>query len=76
MRKTTKNVPAVTQAAGLAGRAIARLEAEAKAVHSLCVENKKRLQLLSSKEHGFSAIIRHGKTTVEIQGNDFAVRQD
>ena len=76
MRKTTKNVPAITQAAGLAGRAIARLEAEAKAIHLLSVENEKRLQLLSSKEHGFSAIIRHGKTTVEIQGNDFAVRQD
>ena len=75
MRKTTKNVPAVTQAAGLAGRAIARLEAEAKAVHSLSVENEKRLQLLSSKEHGFQAVIKHGSTVIEIQGDSFAVTQ-
>ena len=75
MRKTTKNVPAITQAAGLAGRAIARLEAEAKAVHSISVENEKRLQLLSSKEAGFSALIKHGRTVIEISGDDFAVTQ-
>jgi hypothetical protein len=76
MRKTTKNVPAITQAAGLAGRAIARLEAEAKAIHSLSVENEKRLQLISSKSAGFQALIRHGHTVIEIQGDDFSVRQD
>ena len=74
MRKTTKNVPAITQAAGLAGRAIARLEAEAKAIHSLSVENEKRLQLLSSKGT-FQAVIRHGNTVVEIQDDSFAITQ-
>jgi hypothetical protein len=31
-------------------------------------------QAVSSKE-GFSAVIRHGKTLIEISGDDFAVRQ-
>lgn len=72
-----KNVPAISKAAGLAGRAIARLEAAAASVHqSETARRDRSLQLLSSKEHGFQAVIRHGSTTIEIQGNDFAVRQD
>jgi hypothetical protein len=73
--KTPKSptIPAVTQAAGLAARAIARLEANAAAIHEASTE-KRGFQAVSSKE-GFSALIRHGKTVIEISGDDFAVRQ-
>jgi hypothetical protein len=66
-------IPAVTQAAGLAARAVARLEANAAAIHEAATE-KRGFQAVSSKE-GFSALIRHGKTVIEISGDDFAVRQ-
>jgi hypothetical protein len=74
--KNGKHLPAITMAAGLAARSIARLEAAAKEVHA--VETAKRdreLQLVSTSQSGFSALIRHGKTIVEISGNDFSVRQ-
>jgi hypothetical protein len=78
-----QTAPAVTQSLGLAARALARLEAEAATVHAsetACRQaqgesHERWLQLVSTKEHGFSAVIRHGKTIVEISGNDFAVRQ-
>ena len=71
-----QSVPAVTQSAGLAARAMARLEAESASVHASETERRERgLQLVSTEEHGFSAVIRHGKTIVEISGNDFTVRQ-
>jgi hypothetical protein len=74
MTKTTKhNVPAVSHAAGLAGRAIARLEAAAEAVHTQA-NGGRGFQAVSSKE-GFNAVIKHGKTLIEIQGDSFAVRQ-
>lgn len=66
-------VPAVTQAAGLAGRAIARLEAAAEAVHAQA-NGGRGFQAVSSKD-GFAATIRHGKTLIEIQNDSFAVRQ-
>ena len=82
MRKLTgkaasgsKSVPAITKAAGLAGRALARLEAEATAIHaSEAGHHERGLQLVSTKDT-FSAVIRHGRTLVEISGSDFAVRQ-
>ena len=64
-------IPAVTQAAGLAARAVARLEANAAAIHAEATE-KRSFQAVSSKD-GFSALIRHGKTVIEITGDDFAV---
>ena len=73
MAKDKSSVPAITQAAGLAARAIARLEANASAIHAEATE-KRGFQAVSSKE-GFSALIRHGKTIIEISGDDFAVRQ-
>jgi len=69
----TKNVPSITNTAGLASRAIARLEAAAEAVHANA-NGGRGLQAVSSKE-GFSAVIKHGKTLIEIQGDSFAVRQ-
>lgn len=70
---TTKNVPAVSRAAGLAARAIARLEDAAEAVHAQA-NGGRGFQAVSSKE-GFAATIKHGKTLIEIQGDSFAVRQ-
>ena len=57
----------------LATRAIARMEAAAQAVHAEA-NGERGFQAVSSKE-GFSAVIRHGKTLIEISGDDFAVRQ-
>jgi hypothetical protein len=71
--KSTTTILAVSQAAGLAARAVARLEANAAAIHEAATE-KRGFQAVSSKE-GFSALIRHGKTVIEISGDDFAVRQ-
>jgi hypothetical protein len=68
-----KSVPAVTHAAGLAARAVARLEANAAAIHAGATD-KRGFQAVSSKE-GFSALIRHGKTVIEIEGDSFAIRQ-
>ena len=68
-----QSVPAVTQAAGLAGRAIARLEAAAEAVHAQA-NGGRGFQAVSSKD-GFSAVIKHGKTMIEISDDQFAVRQ-
>lgn len=65
-----KTIQAVTVAAGLAGKALARLETEARAVHSS--ESARRLQLVSTKD-AFSALIKNGGTTIEISGSDFAI---
>jgi hypothetical protein len=75
MKSTSKSpaIPAVTRAAGLAARAVARLETSAAAVHAEATE-KRGFQAVSSKD-GFIALIRHGKTVIEISGEDFAVRQ-
>jgi hypothetical protein len=73
MRKTTSTVPAITKAATLAARSIARMEAAAQAV--LAEANGGRgFQAVSSKE-GFSAVIKHGHTLIEISDDDFAIRQ-
>jgi hypothetical protein len=73
MTKDKSSVPAVTMAAGLAGRSIARLEAAAAEVHAKA-NGQRGFQAVSSKE-GFSAVIKHGKTLIEIQDESFAVRQ-
>ena len=69
----TKNAVAVTKAAGLAARAIARLEEAAESVHAQA-SGGRGFQAISSKE-GFAATIKHGKTLIEIQNDSFAVRQ-
>jgi hypothetical protein len=65
---------AITKSLTLAARAIARMEAESAKVHAEANGSDRGFQAISSKE-GFSAIIRHGKTLIEISGDDFAVRQ-
>jgi hypothetical protein len=54
-------------------RALARLEAAAEAVHAAAT-SVRGFQAVSSKD-GFSAVIKHGRTLIEIQGEDFAIRQ-
>jgi hypothetical protein len=71
--KDKSTVPAVTNAAGLAARAIARLESAAAEVHAEAT-NRRGFQAVSSKD-GFSAVIRHGKVLIEVQGDEFAIRQ-
>ena len=75
-----KDVIAVTEAAraagqvanNLAGRVLA-LHKEAKRIDEAEVSRRARsLQLVSSKG-GFSALIKAGKTTIQIEGDDFAV---
>jgi hypothetical protein len=71
-----KELTGITKQASLAGRALARLEATAAAVHeSETACRERELQLVSTQAGGFSALIKHGKTVVEIQGDSFAVRQ-
>ena len=70
---TEGRTPAVTKALTLAARSIARMEAAAQAVHAEA-NSERGFQAVSSKE-GFSAMIRHGRTLIEISGDDFAVRQ-
>lgn len=67
----SKEVSTITKAAGLAGKTIARMEARAEEV--LAEATKQRsLQLVSSGEQ-FTALIRHGKTTFQFEGESFAV---
>lgn len=57
----------------LSARAQARLEAAAAAFHTEAT-SERGFQAVSSKD-GFSAVIKHGRTLIEISGDDFAVRQ-
>jgi uncharacterized membrane protein YoaK (UPF0700 family) len=78
MSKTTKaSVPAITEAAksaSLAVLAFARLEKAAAEVHAAETERpaERSLQLVSTSGQ-LSALIKVGKTTVQIEGDSFAV---
>lgn len=71
--KNTKNVPAVTHAADLAGKAWARIEKAAAEVHAERAEKPTRSLQLVSSGAGFSAIIKSGNVTVQLEGDAFAV---
>jgi hypothetical protein len=73
MEAATHGLTGVRKAASLAARSIARMEAAAQAVHAEA-NGGRGFQAVSSKD-GFSAIIKHGKTLIEINGDDFTVRQ-
>jgi hypothetical protein len=73
VKAPSRTVASVTREAALAGRALARLEAEAAKVHA-SETTRRGFQAVSSPS-GFQALIRHGKTIVEIQNDSFAVRQ-
>jgi hypothetical protein len=64
---------AVTREAELAAKALARLEDAAAEIHA--AETTRRGFQAVSSPNGFQALIRHGKTIVEIQNDSFAVRQ-
>ena len=68
-----RQVQAVTQAASLAAKALARLEDAAAKVHA-SETTRRGFQAVSSPS-GFQALIRHRKTVVEIQNDSFAIRQ-
>lgn len=72
MQMAKKEITTVTQAAGLAARSLARLEQAAAEVHAS--ESDRRLQMVSAKD-GFRAVIKHGRTLIEIDGDSFAVTQ-
>jgi hypothetical protein len=69
MAKHSANVPTIHKAAGLAAKAIARMDGETKTVHE--AEAAKKLQLVSAGD-GLHAPITHGKVRIQIEGNDFA----
>lgn len=75
MSKKNK-VTAITVAAreaSLAGRRVLAMQKEAAAVDKEETDRRSRsLQLVSSKE-GLSALIRCGRVTVQIEGDEFAV---
>jgi hypothetical protein len=73
MTKEAKAVLTITKAASFAGRAIARLEAEAQAVHTAETERRDRSLHLVSTRDQVSALIRVGKLTIQVEGDDFAV---
>jgi hypothetical protein len=63
---------AVTEAAGLAGRALAALEKEGSRIAGELNGQERRLQVVSTKG-AFSALIKHGNTTLQFEGDSFAV---
>jgi hypothetical protein len=64
---------AITQSAGLAARAMARLEASAAEVHA--GETERRLQLVSSPG-SLSALIKPDGVMIQIENGTFAVTTD
>jgi hypothetical protein len=86
-KSPTKLVPAVTiaeasrelagirKAATMAGRDMARLEGEAERIAAATGATGRSLRMVAS-EGGLSALIRCGGTTIQIEGDEFAVSLD
>lgn len=76
MSKTSKNVPAIheaAKAAGLAARTWDRIEKRAAEVHAERAEKPaKSLQIVASGA-GLRGLIQVGSVTIELHDNDFAV---
>ena len=70
--EATRELDGIRRAASMAGRAMARLEGEAERIAAATGATGRSLRLVSSKDQ-LSALIRCGGTTIEIQGDDFAV---
>lgn len=78
MSKTSKTVPAITEAAksaGLVAKTWAKIEKRAAEVDAAETEarSERRLQLVSSKGSGFRALIQSEGVTIEMHGTDFAI---
>jgi hypothetical protein len=65
----------IRRAATMAGRAMARLETEAERIAAATGAAGRSLRLVSS-EGQLSALIRCGGTTIQIEGDEFAVSLD
>lgn len=70
MKKTTDVTIAREE---LASRMLRRIEAQADAGADRTETSIARYLQLVSDSRGFSAVIKHGTTTIEIQGDSFAV---
>jgi len=68
----TKEIAGIRRAATMAGRAMARLEGEAERIAAATGATGRSLRLVSSKDQ-LSALIRCGGTTIQIEGDEFAV---
>jgi len=73
--EATRQLDSVRRAASMAGRAMQRLEAEAERIAGDVGTSGRSLRLVSAGEQ-FSALIRHGKTTIQIEGDVFAVTSE
>ncbi len=65
----------IRKAASMAGRAMARLESEAERIAVTTGATGRSLRLVAA-EGQFSALIRCGGKTIQIEGDDFAVSLD
>ncbi|SFK28956.1 hypothetical protein [Methylocapsa palsarum] len=68
----SRELHGVRHAASMAGRAMQRLEAEAERIAGEVGTSGRTLRLVSAGEQ-FSALIKHGKTVIQIDGDSFAV---
>lgn len=74
MAKKDKQALAISQAAGLAAKQFAALEAAAAKVKREITDSPRSLRLVSSKTGGLQVLIKTEAATVEIQDEDFAVQ--
>jgi hypothetical protein len=70
--EATRELDGIRKAATMAGRAMARLEGEAERIAATTGATGRSLRLVSSKDQ-LSALIRCGGTTIQIEGDEFAV---
>ena len=70
--EAARELDGIRKAASMAGRAMARLETEAERIATSTGNAGRSLRMVSSEGH-LSALIRCGGTTIQIEGDDFAV---
>ena len=70
--EASRELDGIRKAASMAGRAMARPEGEAERIAAATGNAGRSLRLVSSKDQ-LSALIRCGGTTIQIEGDEFAV---
>lgn len=70
--EASRELDGIRKAASMAGRAMARLEGEAERIAAATGATGRSLRLVSSADQ-VSALIRCGSTTIQIEGDEFAV---
>ena len=70
--EASRELDGIRKAASMAGRAMARLESEAERIATSTGNAGRSLRMVST-EGQLSALIRCGGTTIQIEGDDFAV---